>query len=191
MDLAPFASVDRSSLGWRRTSERPLGFTLVSGDRPVAVLRWPSAGTGGVEVETADGRWTLARKGFLAPRVTLKAAGSATPLAQLAGHLHRHLVTTADGATYWLQRAGMLIPAWTLSEGTGGEVAHVEPVPEGRRLSAGAVVVAKGRDGTANLLALLVLAWYFVTLVWFEDETVEALAPFEGPDAPVGLGNSA
>ncbi|HYA57016.1 MAG TPA: hypothetical protein VEH57_00900 [Thermoplasmata archaeon] len=187
MALSPFSSVDRSTLNWLRTSEGPVTFTLSAGDRPVAVLRCPPAGGGQVTVDTSSGPWSLTRTGFLYPRVGLHAAGASKPMAQLTAHLHRHVLTTEDGASFGFQRAGMLVPAWKLSTSAGDEVAHVEPVATGRRLTAGAVIVPEAQVGLPNLLPLLVLAWYFVTLVWFEDEAVETLAPFEGPDAPVAI----
>ena len=60
-------------------------------------------------------------------------------------------------------------------------------VAERRSLQAGAVVVSAPAGGPATLL-LVVLTWYFVVLSWFEDEAIEALAPFEGPDPPLSRG---
>ena len=79
------------------------------------------------------------------------------------------------------------MPAWQVTSRDGKEVLHVEPAREGRHLSAGAVVVAPDAMNLPELLLLTVLSWYFIVLAWFEDETVEALAPFEGPDAPESL----
>ena len=59
----------------------------------------------------------------------------------------------------------------------GQELLHVEPIPEGHKLGAGAVLVESGKDDPACLL-LVVLSWYFIVLAWFEDETAEALTPY-------------
>jgi hypothetical protein len=66
----------------------------------------------------------------------------------------------------------------------GQELLHLEPVREGRHLSAGAVVVAPEGAELPDLLLLTAISWYFIVLAWFEDEAIETLAPFEGPDAP-------
>ncbi len=180
--LAPFASVDRSTLRWLRTSESPLEFTLSAGDASVAVLRWAAHRGSFATAETAGGTWTLKRTGFLAPRLTVRKEGATEELAHLTAHLRHHTLELGGGGRYLLRRTSLLLPSWTLSNATGVEVLHVEPVPEGRKLGGGAVLVAPDTNSPEALL-LVVLAWYFIGLAWFEDETAEALAPFEGPDA--------
>ncbi len=185
--LAPFASVDRSALRWLRTSDAPLEFTLSAGDVPVAVLRWATHRGSFATAETAGGTaWTLKRTGFLTPRLTVRAEGTSVDLATLTAHLRHHSIELASGDRYLLRRASLLLPAWTVSNAAGGEVLHIEPVPEGRKLGGGAVLVAPSASPSEALL-LAVLAWYFIGLSWFEDETAEALAPFEGPDAPESI----
>jgi hypothetical protein len=88
------------------------------------------------------------------------------------------------GRSYRFHRVGFLVPAWQVTSRDGKEVLHVEPVREGRHLRGGAVVVAPEATDLPELLLLSVLSWYFIVLAWFEDEAVETLAPFEGPDAP-------
>jgi hypothetical protein len=186
MTLAALASVDRTAFGWLRTGERPLEYTLSSGDRPVAILRWPASGSSPVTVQTADAEWTLERSGFLRPRIAARAGGSAKPFAEVTAHPYLHTIAVAGGPTLRLHRAGMLVPAWKVSTASGDDVVHIEPVADGRKLAAGAVVVTPSQADLPGLLALIVLGWYFVTLMWFEDETVEALAPLEGSGGPAG-----
>ena len=188
MVLAPFATVDRSTLRWLRTSETPLEFTLSAGESTVATLRWAAHRGSLATAETAEGSWTLKRTGFLSPRLTVRPKGSTEELAHLAAHLRHHTLELTQGGAYRLRRAGLLLPAWSLSTGSGTEVLHVEPVPDGRKLAAGAVLV-EADVAAAEALLLVVLVWYFIVLAWFEDETAEALAPFEGPDAPESLGH--
>ena len=177
MALTPFSSVDRSALRWQRTNETPMEFTLSSGDAPVAVVRWHQAGGSLASADLSDGQWTLKRGGFLNPHITVRRAGGGDTLARLTAHLSHHQIELSGGATYRFHRAGVLVPAWKLTALDGTEVLHIEPVREGRKLEGGAVVAAGEGASLPELLLLVVLAWYFIVLAWFEDE---ALVPLEG-----------
>jgi hypothetical protein len=149
----------------------------------VATLEWVQRGGSLATLRSSSGEWTLKRGGFLNPHVTVR-SGEKT-LARLSVHLNYHAIEVAGGRTYRFHRAGVLVPAWKVTSPRGEELLHLEPVREGRQLTAGAVIVAPAAADLADLLLLVSLAWYFIVLAWFEDETVEALAPLEGPDAPV------
>jgi hypothetical protein len=187
MALSPFPAGGSSTFGWLRTGDHPVEFTLRSDDRPVAVLRWPETGSAPVTLTTADVNGTLERSGFLSPRITLRGGPGNGVLARLSAHLSHHVLELADGSSFRIVRAGMLVPAWKVTTAGGDEVAHIEPVAEGRKLAAGAVVVAGSPAAPPGLLYLLVVAWYLIGLMWFEDEAVEALAPLEGSGGPVGV----
>jgi hypothetical protein len=181
MPFTAFDSVDRSTLRWLRTEESPLEFTLSAGDSPVARIRWFQAGGSLARAETASGEWTLKRGGFLNPHITVRKPGGGENLARLTVHLSYHAIELADGVTYRFHRAGVLVPAWKVTTDAGREVLHIEPVREGRKLVAGAVLVAPTAVDLPELLLLVVVGWYFIVLAWFEDE---ALVPLEGADVP-------
>lgn len=180
MDLKPFNSVDATSLRWLRRGESPLEFDLLAGDQPVGTLTW-KGGTGSLgTAHTASGVWTLKRVGFLNPRVTVRASGAATDIARLTVHWNYHRIEVAGGAHYRFHRAGVLVPAWQVSDEVGQEVLHIEPVREGRRLVGGAVIAPEAISRRPEFPLLAVVSWYFIVLAWFEDE---AMVPLEGPDA--------
>jgi len=179
MELAPVASVDRSALRWLRTRDRPDSFSLLAGDSTIATLEWAQRGGSLATARTASDEWSLKRGGFLNPHITVR-SGEA-PRARLSVHLNYHQIDLAGGASYRFHRAGVLVPAWKVTTPGGKEVLHLEPVREGRRLTAGAVVVDPAAQSLPELLLLAVLAWYFIVLAWFEDE---AVVPFEGADFP-------
>jgi hypothetical protein len=180
MALVPFGSVDRIALRWLRGPGPETAFTLSSGDANVATLRWTEGARSLATAETADAQWTLKRGGFLNPHITARRAGSPADLARLSVHLSYHRIELAGGPGYRFRRAGLLVPAWTITTDDGVEVAHIEPVREGRTLVGGAVLVPAAAADRPELLLLVVLGWYFIVLAWFEDE---ALVPLEGPDA--------
>ncbi len=188
MALTALSAVDASALRWLKTAERPVAFSLRAGDAELAQLSWVRPGGSLATAKTADATWTLKRAGFLQPTILVRDPVDPQAVARLTAHLARHEVTLGSGATYRLRRVSHLIPAWRLTTDRGEEVLHVEPVPEGRALGAGAVVVSA--PTTPEVLLLLVLSWYFIVLSWFEDEAVETLAPFEGFDPPLARGGS-
>jgi hypothetical protein len=179
MAFRSFDSVDRSTLRWLRTEESPVEFTLSAADATVARLRWLPSGGSLARAETASGEWTLKRGGFLNPHVTVRKPGGGENLARLTVHLSYHAIELASGLTYRFHRAGVLVPAWKVSTVAGREVLHIEPVREGRKLVAGAVLAAPTAVDLPELLLLMVIGWYFIVLAWFEDE---ALVPLEGAD---------
>ena len=183
MDLVPFSSVDRSALRWLRTREKPAEYTLLSGDAPVATLSWQRHGGSLAVAATAEGRWTLKRSGFLGPRVTVRKAASDVSEATLAAHFRRHEISVRGGGAYRLYHESHILPGWRLTGSGEREVLHIEPAAEHRALAGGAVLTSAPANAP-DLLLLCVLSWYFIVLAWLEDELVETLVPFEGPDAP-------
>lgn len=184
MTFSSITAVDRAALRWLRDDGGAVAYTLSAGAAPVGVVRWERHGGAKATAETADGVWLLERVGRLFPHLTVRTAAGAPPVARLSLRLGHHEIEIGGGGVYRLARAGALVPAWRLVDSAGREVAHIEPVPEGRRLAGGAVLaheVAPPRE----LLLLVVLSWYLIVLDWFEDEVMEALAPYEGPDAPL------
>ena len=185
MAMIPFSSVDRSTLRWLRTAESPIEFTLSSGDSPVAAIRWRQRGGSLAVAASSEDHWTLKRGGFMNPHVTMRTEGSEAVRARLTVHLNHHEVALENGRVYRFRRAGVLVPAWKITTGDGGEVLHVEPVRSGRRLEGGAVLVAPTATDLPELLLLVVLSWYFIVLVWFEDE---ALVELESTGASAAAG---
>jgi len=185
MPLVPLSGVDRTALRWLRGREHPDAFSLQSGESTIATLEWLQKGASLATLRSASNEWTLKRGGFLNPHITARSGNAA--VARLSVHFNHHQIDLAGGASYRFHRAGVLIPAWTVTAASGAEILHVEPVRDGRHLVGGAVVAAPAAAELPELLLLTGLAWYFIVLAWFEDETVETLAPFEGPDAPESL----
>jgi hypothetical protein len=185
MPLTPISSVDRSAFRWLRNGEHPIAFSLLSGEATVALLEWGPKGGSLATARGASDEWTLKRGGFLNPHITVRAGEVVR--ARLSVHLNYHQIDLPGGRSYFFHRAGVLVPAWQVTSTTGKEVLHLEPAREGRHLRAGAVVVGPEATELPELLLLTVLSWYFIVLAWFEDEAVETLVPFEGPDSPAPL----
>jgi hypothetical protein len=180
--LVPMASVDLTALRWLRSSAEPAEFTLSAGDHSVAVLRWAKGGGSMASAETTDRRWTFQRVGFLTTHLTLRADGSTVDAARIRIHvgLHKdeyyHQIEFTGGAKYRFHRTGVQVPAWQVTSETATELVHIEPVREERKLLGAAVLVSPEGRASPDLAALLAFTWYFIALVWYEDE---ALLPLE------------
>ncbi|MGP8071818.1 MAG: hypothetical protein ACLPZM_01635 [Thermoplasmata archaeon] len=184
MTFVPFSSADLAALRWLKVADSPIVYTLSSGDQALAQLRWANRTGSLAHAETEAARWTLERGGFLNPHVTLRTTDSEAVLARVSVHLNHHEIKFASGANYRFRRStphltGILVPAWLVTTEEGTELAHIEPVREGRHLTVGGVVVAPDGTRCPDLAALLIVTWYFVVLSWFEDE---AMIPLEGLD---------
>jgi hypothetical protein len=188
--LVSIDTVDRSALRWLRTGEKTPEYTLLAGESALAIVRWTRHRGARATAETANGIWTLGRSGFLIPQLTVRREGSDAAIARLTNRLGHHDIEVGGGGSYRLRRAGLLLPAWTVTDSEGRERLHIEAVAETRKLEGGAVI-ATGPTPPGELLLLAVLSWYLIVLLWIEDEAVEALVPFEGPDPPRGFGQGA
>ncbi len=187
MELVAFSGVDRSALRWLRTSEEPAGYQLLSGDLPVATLAWQRRAGSLATGTYREGSWTFKRTGFLSPSIEVRATGSDRPIARLVAHLRHHAIRIGSGAPFTLVHASRLLPSWRVLRPDGTELLHIEPIAERGSLRGGAVVVT-GTDPGAETLLLASLAWYFVVLVWIEDELVEAFTSLEGWGPGSGTG---
>jgi hypothetical protein len=185
MELTPFVGVDATSLRWLRSRDSPLEFDLLAGDPTIGTLRWDGPAGTRATFRTAAQSWTLKRVGFLNPQVTVRSGSPAENAARLTVHWNYHQIEVTGGPTYRFHRAGVLVPAWQVTDASGHEVLHVEPVREGRKLVAGAAITPADVTKRPEFPLLLSISWYFIVLAWFEDE---ALVPFEGPDAPPTAG---
>jgi len=167
---------------------------LYSGDQAVAEVTWATAKGSRARAMIAEGSWTLKRAGFLLPHLTLRVEGASNDAAQITVHAdiradlarseitagrfgdNYHRVDFVSGAKFRFSRTGVQTPAWKVRTDAGVEVAHIEPLREGRKLTSAAVIVSPEGSAHPELLAVLVFTWYFIVLAWFEDEI---LAPLE------------
>lgn len=160
-------------LRWTRSGE-PHTYQLTSGTDPVATLHWERPAEALATAEGAGTRWTLHRRGFVAPTVTIRDAAKDQDVALLHVHLNSSVLQVAGGAAYRWVRTGFWIPAWEFQDLRGREVVDFEPVRQEARLEGGLVEVSPSGRADPNLLLLLVVGWYFIVQSWIEDDAVAA-----------------
>jgi hypothetical protein len=105
-------------LVWRRPHVMRRDMVLEAGSEQLAMLRWEKAFSLQATAISADGRWTIGRKGMIALRrqVEVSDAASGASLATFDRHWRGSgVVRFATGAEYRWQRAGFWRPRWSWS----------------------------------------------------------------------------
>lgn len=171
--LAPFKSVDLAALRWVRDDTEERAFRLLSGEQPIARLRWSGPVGSLATFESLRGTWTYKRGGFLAPHVSARATDR-TEAARLTMHGAHGLLQLGTGTTYRFRRAGMLLPAWQLSAADGADALHIEPVEKHGRPEGSVLTVAPPMRSVDELDVLVGVTWYFIVLAWLEEAAVLA-----------------
>ena len=172
MSFVPLAAGKEAELRWVRSAPAKNEFDLLAGDDRLAQLRWSKTAGSLATVEASGTSWTVKRGGFLNPHVTLRAAGGSTDLARVTIHWNQHRIEVPGQGAFPFRRAGLLVPAWEVLGPGSARLAHIEPVREARKLVGGTVEIAPNQLPATTVLLLVVLAWYFIVLAWFEDEAL-------------------
>ncbi len=161
-------STKSRSFEWTRSGKIS---TLASGGHVYAKVTWVKAWGSLAIGESADGRWTLKRVGFLRPRVTVRSEGSQSDLAVVTMDFGGGgKVAFSDASAFTFRRTGFWRPVLVLEDSTGRKVFTV--TPSSRLGKRGAVLEleeeAARSSWRTSLLAIVV--WYIGVLVTEYDE---------------------
>jgi hypothetical protein len=145
------------------------GYQLLVGNQHFATLTWQK-GTGSIAAaESSEGRWTLKRRGFLWPGITVRSIATRRDLAVLRAQWRESTIQTVDGKVFRWARSGFKDPSWKVTDSDGRELLSFEPRRRGKHLE-GCVVTASPEAGShPSLLLLLILGWYFIVIAWVEE----------------------
>jgi hypothetical protein len=171
--LTPFSSADATAMRWIRAAPDQHAYELRAGDVLLGRMTWDGRAGSVAHVSLATGDCTVKRGGFLQPHVTLRDS-SGKDRVRLMMHLTHGSITVEGGRAFVFRRAGLLVPAWKISEPTGRLLVHFEPVAERTHLQGGLVQVDPTFVADPALPWLVVMGWYFIHLAWFEDEALHA-----------------
>ena len=168
MDDLTDAALER--LEWVNTGKDDQ-FQLNAGDRTIATLEWERGTETVARIKSNRGVWTIRRRGFLAPAVAVRDDATERELALLRVRWRESIVQVTDGPTFRWVDSGFWTPKWKFTDTAGTELIKFEPRQgHGRSLERGLVLCAPGVRAGPELLILLALGWYFVVLVWAEQE---------------------
>jgi hypothetical protein len=149
-------------------------------DEPAATLRFETALGTLATAESAEGRWTFKRVGFLNVRVTVREVGSETNLAVYEPKLWGDgVLRFPDGRTYEWKAMNFWGTQWCFADAQGQVVFAFKPERDRPKLSElfktqADVEVGPAGQGLAELALLVLLGWYLVILQ--QDDAAAAAA---------------
>jgi hypothetical protein len=166
--------VDPGSIRWVRSHDDRHEYDLESGDDVLATLRWDGAVGSKATAESALGRWTLKRSGFLNPLIVVRDTGSGKDIAHLRAHPSHSSLILSDGQRLEWNRAGLMVPGWHFVDAKGREIVSFEPGRVNLKLEGGLVTISPEGGKLPELTLMLIVGWYFIVLAWIEDQAVAA-----------------
>ena len=162
------------SFEWTRSGKVS---TLASGGHVYAKVTWGKGWGSLATAESADGRWTLKRVGFLRPKVTVRTEGSQSEMAVVAMDFGGGgKIAFTDARAYTFRRVGFWHPVLVLEDSAGRKVFTItHSTGLGRRVATFTLDEEAARsDWRTSLLAMVV--WYIGVLVSEYDESVSVAA---------------
>jgi hypothetical protein len=170
--LREFADVSPS---WVQPDVLDRRYELRADDAVIATLGWETTLGSLATGETAEGRWTLKRAGFLRPRVMARVAGSKIPAATVTLHWDGNGdVNFADGHEFRWARMSFWHSEWAFTSKDGQPLLVFKP--KFVMLGAGAEIEIEAHALSLPELSLLaLLGWYLIVLI--HEETVAAGIP--------------
>jgi hypothetical protein len=144
-------------------------YELLVGNQHFATLAW-QAGSGSIAaVDSSEGRWTLKRRGFLWPGITVRDAATRGEIAVLRAQWRESTIQLPDGSTFRWTRSGFRDPSWKVTDSLGNEILTFEPRRREKHLDGCLVTCSPTANAHPGLLLLLVLGFYFIVLAWVEE----------------------
>lgn len=170
--MKPIDDAPGRSLEWRQTGSRPHAFELTSTAGVHGDLKW-QPGRGSLAVGHAGGgAWTFKRVGFLHPRMTVRAAESASTVAVFTPQLTGGVLELAGGRSFDWHRKGLWSPQWTFSSPEGSPVLRFRGSTG--IATTGALVEIDDVRQVSSAPVLLLTGWYLIVLT-HEDEELAAI----------------
>jgi hypothetical protein len=167
--FSPITSLKNTSLQWTRDPESKLAHSLSSAEGVVARLTFAGICGSMANGETAHGRWTFKREGFLHPRVSIRRSGSDVTIAILSLSASGNGRLTLPGGTeYRFVTSGWCRERWRFDK-------LEKTVIQFERSRGGAKVAIEDRAAGDEVLSILsLLGIYMPVLAEAEDAAIAA-----------------
>ncbi len=161
-------STKSKSFEWTRSGKVS---TLASDGQVYATVTWVKVWGSLAIGESADGRWTLKRVGFLRPRVTVRSEGSHSDLAVVTMDFGGGgKVAFSDASAFTFRRMGFWRPVLSLEDSTGRKVFTLTPSSRLGKRGATLKLEEEAARSSWRTSLLAVVAWYIGVLVTEYDE---------------------
>jgi hypothetical protein len=144
-------------------------YQLLVGNQHFATLTW-SSGSGSIAAaDSSEGRWTLKRRGFLWPGITVRNSATHQELAVLRAQWRESTIQLADGSTFRWTRTGFRDPSWKATDALGNDLLTFEPARKAKHLAGCTISCTPSASANPSLLLLVILGWYFIVIAWIEE----------------------
>jgi hypothetical protein len=172
-----FEQAADGELEWRQAERR--FYQLISSGQEIASLRFAKACGSLASGACGDRRWTFKRTGFLSPRITVRAEGSETTIAEFTPNWHGGgWVVFDSGRRYQLRNTNFWATACAF-EGPDGAAAVTLSAHAGLFKQSGVIEVARSAAALPEAPVLALLVWY-VRLLANDDAGAVALIAAAG-----------
>jgi hypothetical protein len=156
-------------------------FELRAGEHLVATLGWQTSCGTLATAESAEGRWTFKRLGFLNPRVTVREAGSEIDMATFwPSWMGDGALEFAYGRAFRWQSTNFWATRWCFTDEGGTPLLAFEPGAEKAKLSdmfkQQALVQIQPQARAVPELSLLVLVGWYLMILRQDDAAAAAAA---------------
>jgi hypothetical protein len=147
---------------------------LISGKDVYAALHWASPRSSLATGESADGKWTFKRSGFIHPKISIRELGSDTNLytVNVGWNGEASLLVPGKGTFWWVPNTWHT--KWTLEDDSGMEAMRIELI--GFINVSGNLEIKQNpiRIDPPTLSLLALLGWHLIMLVLSDDASSSA-----------------
>ncbi len=165
--MEPLTSTKSTLFEWTRSGKVS---NLVSDGQVYATVTWVKGWGSLATGESADGRWTLKRVGFLRPRVTVRTEGSQSDLAVVTVNTGGGgKIAFMDVSEFTLRRTGFWHPELVLIDSTGRRIFSMKPSSGFKRGATFTLEDEAARSSWRTSL-LVIIVWYLGVLVTEYDQ---------------------
>lgn len=168
-----------AQVAWVQPVRAKEAFELRTGDEVVGTLVW--SGRSLATADTADGRWTFKREGFLHPRVTVRVPGSDDNVAVFhPGWTGGGTLDLGSGRQIRFVAANFWRSRWQWLDGDAKPLIHFNSQQGALRLD-GEVELEAGAAESPHAALMLTLGWYLINLTLRDaTETAAVVASMGG-----------
>ena len=168
---------DREALRWIQAGARGRDFDLLAGDAVLARLRWAKTSGSLALAESEDGRFSFKRTGFLSPKVTVRAPGSASNAAIFKPNWEGDgTLELPDGRRFRWANTNFWQSEWAFAEEGGEGLVHFRPRLDAHPLSTEVRVARRAFVRVLELPLLALLGLYLLILMADERDAIAAAA---------------
>jgi hypothetical protein len=166
-----------TGLQWIQTGDLDSQLISEGSDEPFAKLKWAKKWGSLATGESADGKWTFKRVGFLHPKVTIRETGTESDIAtfSLSWGGDGVLEIPSEASAFLFKRTSMWHSEWILKRNDSEEtVLTIRPdfgltkVPTKKKLGA-EVELGQNALAQSRLSLLALFTWYLIILMTYDD----------------------